>query len=412
MFPEQGISWTKLKKSMQEATVDDAKWHDGRMTQGTYYVSDELGDKIREAYSLFIHSNQLYSKRFYASLNKFENDIIEMSRQIFNGPQDVCGTVTTGGTESIICAIKAARNWARKHKPEIKKPRIVIPETAHPSFNKAAVFMDLEVERVPYDEGFRADVGAMEAAIDENTIAMIGSAPCWPFGTPDPIAELSEVAARHNIWFHVDGCLGGFLNPFTTKLGYDIPPWDFSIPGVWSISADLHKYGYATKGASVIMFRNEDLREFSAFRFNNWPFGSYLTTTMTGSRSGGAVAAAWAVMQYLGEEGYVKAAHELMKVRDKLIKTIEEIEELQVYGQPSGAIVAYGSTELDITAVADAMEQRDWAIGRGKKPPAILFQSAPLLSKSIDQYIEDLKASVVDVREGRVVSSGKDAGYN
>jgi glutamate/tyrosine decarboxylase-like PLP-dependent enzyme len=412
MFPENGINWQELKKLLHETADNDAKWREGRMTTGLYFIDDALQDITREALSYFVHSNVLYAGHAFYSLKRFQDEILEMSREILNGPEGADGIVTTGGTESIICAIKAARDWARKHNPEIKTPRLVLPRTAHPAFNKAAAYMDLLVERVPQSEDFRADVEAISRAIDENTIFVVGSAPCWPFGVIDPIAELAEVAARHGVWFHVDGCLGGFLNSFVHKLGYEIPDFDFSVPGVWSISADLHKYGYATKGVSVVMFREEELKEHATFHFDDWPYGSYTTATVAGSSSGSAVAAAWAVMKYLGEQGYMAATRDLMTARDRLLMGIERIEGLHVYGRPHIGNVSYGSTDYDINAVAEGMNQRGWTVGRGKEPATILFQCTPIHVHSIDQYIQDLEAAVNDVREGRLTASGEEAVYS
>jgi glutamate/tyrosine decarboxylase-like PLP-dependent enzyme len=227
----------------------------------------------------------------------------------------------------------------------------------------------------------------------------------------DPIAELSEVAAGHGVWFHIDGCLGGFLNPFVRKLGYEIPDFDFGVPGVWSISADLHKYGYATKGASVVMFRDKELAEYATFRFDDWSSGSYTTATVAGSRSGGAIAAAWAVMKYLGEKGYMAATRDLMTARDKLLTAIERIEGLHVNGKPHVGNVNYGSTACDINAIAEGMTGRGWIVGRGKEPASIIFQCTPIHINSIDPYIQDLETVVNDVREGRISASAEEAAY-
>ncbi len=411
MFPKDGISWQELKQSMHQSKDDDIKWREGRMTVGTYYIDDALQDITREAYGSFIHSNALYAGRAFHSLSRFQDELLEMAREILNGAEGAGGIITSGGTESIMQAIKAARNWARKHKPEIKTPRLVLPRTAHPAFNKAADYMDIMVERIPQGEDFRADVEAISKAIDENTIGIVGSAPCWPFGVIDPIRELAEVAERNGIWFHVDGCLGGFLIPFVRKLGYEIPDFDFTIPGVWSLSADLHKYGYAAKGASVVMFREAELKAYATFCFDDWPSGSYTTTTQAGSRSGGALAAAWAVMKYLGEEGYLAATRDLMNARDKLLTSIEGIEGLHVHGKPHTGNVSYGSTTYDINAVAEGMIRRGWIVGRGKEPDSILFQCTPIHVLSIDQYIQDLAATVKDVGEGKVGASVEEAVY-
>ena len=310
VFPKAGLPREDLLATMAKVREDDPKWREGRMISPVYFVSDELMDLTREAYGAFILENALYSgeharrrKVGFATLTMFEEEVIAMALEILNAPPGAGGNTTSGGTESIILAVKAARDWAREHRRVPGTPELVIPRTAHPAFNKAAAYMDLCVNRIPQGPDFRGDVAAMDAAVTENTILMVGSAPCYPFGVIDPITELAAVAKNHGVWLHVDACVGGYQANFARQLGYPVPAHDLGVDGVWSISADLHKYGFTAKGLSTVLYRDAALKDFATFTFDDWPYGTYSTPTVGGSRTDGAQAAAWAVMKYLGEDG-------------------------------------------------------------------------------------------------------------
>ena len=418
VFPEKGVAWPELEREMREVRKDDIKWRDGRMTMSIYFVNDELLELTRQAHGMFILENALFSGELakrrgagFASITKFESEVLAMALEILNGPEGAAGTLTSGGTESILLAVLGAREWARANRPEAKRPTLVLPRTAHPSFNKAAHLMGLAVTRVPQGIDFRADVAEMERAIDSDTILVAGSAPCYPFGVIDPIEELAELAKRRGVWFHVDACVGGFLAPFVRKLGHPVPEFDLGVPGVWSISADLHKYGFAAKGASVVLFRDAALKQYATFSFDDWPYGSYSTATIGGSRTGGAAAAAWAVMRNLGEEGYLEAARTIMTVRGRILDGIAAIGGLAVRGAPHVGLVSFGSDEFDINAVADRMKARGWASGRGKEPPSMHLTITPIHAESVERYLADLALSVCEVREGRAAAEGIEAVY-
>ena len=418
VFPEKGVPWLELEREMSELAKGDTPWRDGVMTMSCYFVSDELLATTRAAHSAFLFENALYSGEHakkrgvgFASLTRFESDVLAMALEILGGGERASGTITSGGTESLLLTVLAAREWARAHRPEIKKPTLVVPRTAHPAFNKAAHYMDLKVVRVPPGPDFRADVAAMERAVDDDTILVVGSAPCYPFGVIDPIEELAGVASRRGIWFHVDACVGGFLAPFVKELGYPVPKFDLSVEGVWSLSADLHKYGYAAKGASVILYRDLELKRFSTFTFDEWPYGAYSTPTVSGSRTGGTLAAAWAVMQSLGESGYLAAARTIMELRERVLGAIDAVDGLEVHGAPHVGIVSFGSRAFDIYAVADGLKSRGWATGRGKDPASIHLTLTPLYTRSIDRFLADLSLAVEDARSGRTKAEGAKAIY-
>ena len=257
--------------------------------------------------------------------------------------------------------------------------------------------------RVDVGPDFRASIPALEAAITDRTILIVASAPSLPFGVIDPVEEVAQLALRHGIWCHVDACIGGYIAPFASKLGYPVPHFDFSIPGVRSISADLHKFGYAAKGASTLIVRTRADAAFLSFEFSDWPKGKYFTPTLLGTRSGGALAAAWAVIHYLGEDGYLRLTSRVLELRDRYIEGITAIPGLKLLVQPDLSVIAYGSDVVDITAVGDQMVQRGWYVSRLAQPPG-LHQTVNLVQEAtIDEYLADLEACVAEARKHSLV---------
>ena len=270
-FPASGLSEDLLFQDMEAARKSDVDWRAGRLP-GFYvhFASDEVDEIGRKALEMF-HATNALGMAAFPSIRKFEAELVGWALDLFNA-EDGCGSVTSGGTESIFLAVKTAREWARRHRPDVTAPKMVMPHSAHPAFDKAAKYLCMEPVRVPLQDDLRADVAAIKAEIDERTVFMMGSAPQFTFGLFDQIDELAAIADERNIWFHTDACVGGFLSPFAESLGYDIPPWDFRVRGVKSISADLHKYGFAPKGASIVAFADDEasVRPFQVFDFENW----------------------------------------------------------------------------------------------------------------------------------------------
>jgi glutamate/tyrosine decarboxylase-like PLP-dependent enzyme len=328
-----------------------------------------------------------------------EDEVVEMALSIFNAPADARGFMTTGGTESIIQAIQTCRDWTRKQRNEPKlRGNIVAAESVHPAFNKGAKLMDLEVRRAPVGPDFRADPAAIEALIDDETIMIVGSVPCFPYGVIDPIEALGALAERRGLWLHVDACVGGYLAPFAKMIGRDIPAFDFSVAGVSSISADLHKFGFAPKPASTVFYRTPDKAEFNDFDFSGWPNGRFLTSTIVGTRPAGGVAAAWATFEFLGVEGYKQIARHLLSFVDTYRQRIEAIDGLKVIGDPHLSIVAYGSEDFDVFRVAEIMQAKGWLPGLVQKPKGIHRMMSMVHAVSIDDYIGDVQAAVKTVR--------------
>jgi len=308
--------------------------------------------------------------------------------------------MTSGGTESIMLAVKTYRDWAREKLPEIKEPEMVLPSSAHPAFLKGAKYFDVKSIRVPVDKiTHRADVKAMNEALNENSILMVGSACDFPRGVVDPITEIAALAKEKGIGMHVDSCLGGYMLPFVKKLGYNIPDFDFSVPGVTSMSADVHKYGYAGKGASALMFRKESLWGKSFYVYPDWEGGIYISTTMRGTRPGGPMAAAWASLKLLGVNGYMKLAEVVMDASKKLMKGIEEIPELEILGKPDMSVFSFASDEIDVYQLGDVLDKKGWHLDRIQYPAALHMMVNPHHAEIVEPFLNDLRASVKEVKE-------------
>ncbi|OQY96641.1 MAG: aspartate aminotransferase family protein, partial [Chloroflexi bacterium UTCFX4] len=258
-FPARGYTRASIFDAMRAARARDVKWQAGRVFSLVFDAGDDVRAVAQQAYELFFAENGLNPTAF-PSLRKFETEVVAMVAALLGGDDAIVGNMTSGGTESILMAVKAARDYARKIHPEIKMPEMILPVTAHPAFDKAAHYFDVKVTRTAITAEFRADVNATRAALTPNTILLVGSAPQYAHGVVDPIRELAQLAQEKNILLHVDACVGGMALPFARQLGYAIPDFDFTVPGVTSLSVDLHKYGYAAKGASVILYRSRALR--------------------------------------------------------------------------------------------------------------------------------------------------------
>ena len=268
MFPETGRDWDALEHEMIEASRDDLPWRTGRTHKTAFHASDDVLEVVEKTYTKYLGDNALYTG-FFKSLWKFEKEILGMTAEMLNGDAATAGITTAGGTESNLIAVKAARDYARTHRPLARAPEILCARTAHPSFNKAADILGLTVVRVPHGADYRADVAAMANAVTDDTVMIVGSAPCWSFGVIDPIPALAELATGHGLWMHVDACVGGFISPWIRRLGYPIDDFDLGVAGVWSISADAHKYGYAAKNISTLSFRSAALRDLTRFHFED-----------------------------------------------------------------------------------------------------------------------------------------------
>lgn len=379
------------------AKRETPRWRDGYVSGAVYHSDPDHLAFLSQAYALHAVSNPLHVD-LWPSIARYEAEIVAMTATMLGGEPGVCGTVTSGGTESILLAMKTYRDWARE-RLGIRRPEVVAPVTAHAAFDKAAHYFGIRLVRIPVDDEFRADVAAARRAVTRNTIALVGSAPSFPHGMIDPIADLAALAQERRIGMHVDACLGGFVLPWAQRLGYPVPPFDFSIPGVTSISVDTHKYGYAPKGTSVILYRTEALRRFQYYVAADWPGGLYVSPTMAGSHPGALSAAAWAAMVSLGEQGYLDATRRILETARQIRVGIEAIPELRILGDPLW-VIAFTAARLDIYRILDQMAQRGWNLNGLHHPPAIhicvtLPHTAPGVA---DRFIADLRDAVAAVR--------------
>ncbi len=389
-LPAQGLQPEELSKVMREIKAGDADWRGGRTWSLVYHAGDEHTRVIQDAYNLFFMENALNPTAF-PSLQRLENDVVAITAGLLGGDEESTGSMTSGGTESILLAVKTYRDWARAERPQITVPEMILPASAHPAFLKAAHYFDVKPVLVPVGPDLRADVEAMTAAVTPNSILMVGSAPSYPHGVIDPIAELAQIAKSHGLGFHVDSCLGGFLLPFARRLGHEVPPFDLSVPGVTSISADVHKYGYAAKGASVILYHRESLRNHQFFVATDWSGGVYISPGMGGTRSAGAIAAAWASLHALGESGLMDLTRRVLDITRKLREGIDGTPGLRVLGKPDASIFAFTCDDADVFAVADAMERRGWHMDRQIMPPSLHLMVTPAHEPVVDAFLDDLR---------------------
>ncbi|KAJ4975060.1 hypothetical protein NE237_008234 [Protea cynaroides] len=403
VLPAAGLGTGVIEK-MKHEKGNDVAWQ-GKCS-GTVYIGGSESERhfsvINEAYSMFSHTNPLHMDVFQ-SVVRFEGEVVAMTAALLgseekNSGGQICGNMTSGGTESILLAVKSSRDYM-KTKKGITRPEMIIPESAHSAYDKAAQYFNIKLWRVPVNKEFQADVGAMKQYINKNTVLIVGSAPGYPHGIIDPIEELGELASSFGICFHVDLCLGGFVLPFARKLGYPIPHYDFSVEGVTSISADVHKYGLAPKGTSIVLYRNHEIRKHQFVAITEWSGGLYVSPTVAGSRPGGLIAGAWAAMMSLGQEGYLERTREIMEVSKRIQKGIKEIPELFIVGRPDMTIVAFGSNCVDIFEVNDIMSSRGWHLNALQKPNSIhicvTLQHVPV----VEDFLRDLRESVQTVKE-------------
>ena len=393
-MPEQGRPWQDVKQEMQTRGANDAKWRDGRTAVYVFNAGDEIAAIQKEAYAAFMSENGLGPLAF-PSLAQMEKDVVSMGLGLLHGPDGSTGAMTSGGTDSITMAIKTARDYARSQGRARERANIVLPFSAHLAFDKAAVLMDIEVRRIPIktDGTYEADVAEMVASCDDDTIMIVGSAPNFPHGIIDPIEALSNAAIKKGLWLHVDACVGGYFAPFARMNGVPVPAFDFELPGVHSMSADLHKYGYAAKGASTVLFRSEALFEHMPFDMNQWSGAPMKTPTLAGTRPGGAISAAWAVMNHLGVEGYKRLQGQVCATRERVEEGVKRLG-FEVLGNPMLGLVAFRHPDHHAFAIYGEIYRRGWFTSVTKSPPSLHLMLSPKHADFIEDYLADLEASV------------------
>lgn len=361
-IPEKGLPKEQVLGTLQAFKARDMDWKSGKVWCYVYNPGDDTAEVVKEAYLSFLTENGL-DPTVFPSMLKVETDVVRMLATLLHGDENVVGHLTTGGTESIMLAVKTARDKARAEHPEITQPEMVLPKTAHAAFHKAAHYLDVTPVLVDINPAtFKVEVEAMRAAITKNTILLVASSPSYSQGVIDPIAEIGTLAQEKGLLFHVDACVGGIHLSFMRKLGHEVPDFDFSVPGVTSISVDLHKYGYAAKGASCVLYRSKDIRKYQIFACTDTTAYTLINPTVTSSKSGGPMAGAWAILNYLGEAGFKHIVQTVQDATRKLIDGINAIPELEVLGQPAMCMFSFKSDVINVYQLADAMARRSWYI--------------------------------------------------
>jgi len=405
-LPDTGIPQAQILDWLQQLrALESPPWQQGRVSGTVYHGEQAFSDFLSQVYALHAQSNPLHADLFPSTV-RFEAEIVRMTARLLHAPdtddpnQQVVGTTTSGGTESILLAMKTYRDWARAEK-RITEPEVIAPETAHPAFDKAAHLFGIQLIRTPVGDDFKAKLEPIQDALTRNTIAIVGSAPSYPHGVLDPIPQMAAIAQRYGIGMHVDACLGGFILPFIEQLGYPVTPFDFRVAGVTSMSVDPHKYGYTPKGLSVVLYRGRSLRRYQYFTYTDWQGGLYASPTLPGSRPGALSVAGWAAMVAIGKQGYLETARQIMETASSIRRGIEQIPDLRLMGEPL-FLIAFTSAheQLNIYQVLDQMRQRGWRLNALQRPPglhlAVTVRHTP--PGVAEAFLNDLRNSVADVK--------------
>ena len=397
-MPEEGSVASDIMQRLEVFKQHDPDYKDGRLWSLVYYLNEEHSEFLKDAYHCYATQNGLNPGAF-KSLKRLESEIISATAELLHGTDDVCGVVTSGGTESCLMAVKTYRDRARDLR-KIRRPEMIMPATAHVAWFKASEYFDVRVRLVPLKDDFTPDLQKLERLINRNTIMMVGAAPEYPHGMIDPISAMGKIGQDRNIPLHVDACVGGFILPFMEMNGESLPPWDYRVPGVTSISADIHKYGFAAKGASTITYRSLDYLRYQMFVYEDWPGGVFASSALLGTRPGGGYSAAWAALQLFGKEGYRDLAADTLEAVTRLKAGVNAINGLQVMGNPQGPLFSYRSLDpdLNIYAVGDQMDARGWKVNRNQGPPGLHAMVTAQHLPVVDHYLADLAESVAVVR--------------
>lgn len=407
-IPTKGMPKEQILKTLAGYKGQDLDWKSGRVLGYIYYPGQKAHDVIDAAYTMFLTENALDPTSFPSAL-RLENEVVGMVADLLQGDENVVGNFTSGGTESLMLAVKTARDHARATRPHIRKPEMVLPVTAHASFYKAAHYLDVKPVVTPVRDGsFLADVDAMRAAVTDNTIMLVGSAPGYAHGVVDPIRQIAELAAEKNLLCHVDACVGGIHLAYMRQLGFEVPAFDFTVPGVTSISADLHKYGYAAKGASVILYKNKELRKHQIFACSRWTGYTVINAAVTSSKTAGPMAAAWAVMNYLGDEGYRQIVREVMEATRLLIDGINGIDGLKVLGHPNMCMFCFAATseKINVYHLADVLKKKGWYVqpqfARANSPANLHISMNRATVPQARAFLQDLVETIAELKQEEI----------
>jgi glutamate/tyrosine decarboxylase-like PLP-dependent enzyme len=406
MLPARGRSAAAILDELDALRARDVDWKSGRAFSLAYHAGPDVLALATEANARFQSTNALNVGAF-PSLRRMQAEVVDAVAHLLHGGPEAAGFMTTGGTESILLAVKAARSRGRER--GIAEPEMVLPASAHAAFEKAAAYFGVRSVRVPVRDDYRADPGAMAAALTPQTVLLVASAPQYPQGVIDPVADVAALAAERDVSCHVDACMGGVTLPMLERLGHPVPPFDFRVPGVTSISVDLHKYGYTAKGASVLVHRTRELRKHQTFFTDNWLGGLYGSSGVLGTKSGGPIAAAWAVLSYLGEEGYLRLTREARDATERLVAGLRALPGVRVLAEPDATLVAFTVEDADTFAVGDALAARGWVVDQQTPPPSLHCTVNAVHGPVLDEFLAALRASLDEVRARR--AAGEQRAY-
>ena len=394
-MPPKGWSAVDVFEGLEAMRTRDVRWREGRAFSLAYHAGPEALAVAEEAYRRFSGENALSTDAF-PSLKQIQAEVVAMAGVWLGATPSSAGFMTSGGTESILMAVKAARDRLLAER-QIRQPNMVMPTSAHAAFAKAGAYFGVEVRRVAVGSDWRADVAAMQSQVDKNTVLIVGSAPQYPQGVVDDIVGIAEIATDAQINCHVDACMGGVTLAYLQRLGENIAPWNLQVPGVSSISVDLHKFGYTSKGASVIMYASKHLRSFQGFVTDDWLGGVYGSSGVLGTKSGGSMASAWAVMHFLGDDGYLRLTRQAREATLQLATVIRNTPELVLRAEPESTLLCFGAQDpstLNVFAVADELSKRGWYVDRQTPPDSLHCTVNAIHHDKIDWFARDLHESV------------------
>jgi sphinganine-1-phosphate aldolase len=409
-IPAKGSSQEVIFKALAQKKDADFKWKKGRIFTSIYDAGEEAQEVIYDAYKMFLSEN-VVDPTLFPSLRDMENEVVSMCADLLRGDNKTSGNLTSGGTESCLLAVKTAKFYAKKKNPNIQA-EVILPYTIHFAFLKACEYFEVKPVMVPVTGDFKADIGAIERAINPNTVLIVASAPSYAYGAIDPIAEIGQIALKYNKLFHVDGCIGAFVLSFNRKAGFSLPDFDFSVPGVTSISMDLHKYAYAAKGCSVLLFKDAEIRKSQYFISTSWTGYNAINPTILSTKPGGPIAGAWTALHYYGEEGYLKISEDTMLATKNIIKGIQEIDGFYILGEPLTPLIAFAHKKLDVFQIADELKAKGWMVTSqlsSDVAPPNLHLTITMAHRGVEnEFLTALKEAVESVKKGYTLRKLKD----
>lgn len=407
---EAGQSLPELEETLKKAKERNLAWYGPRMFRPSYFAGTDVLDVATKAFNLFASENWLYGRTSYPALGEFEDEVLDTLYDLFHAPAGAAGILTSGGTESLIEAVHIARDKARAN-GRTGRLNIVIPNTAHPALDKATHLLVMDVRRAPPQETQEAELDWLARALDRNTVLLVGSAPPYPFGEVDPIDKLAKLAKAHGVRLHVDACLGGMILPFAEMLGRQPPLFDFRIDGVSSLSVDLHKFGYSAKGISALLFREADDASFTRTVFTDWPSGMYGTPSISGTRPGGALASAWAVMRYLGRDGFMERTRKIYEIRDEFIERLRALD-ASIIGRPDCYHFNFALPRLDNLLLAAELSKEGWIVSSTEKPAAVQLMITAAHETVAQPFAKAVADIAMDIRKGKRTGGGESSVYS